>query len=155
MAEVVADSTSKLTDADLHAIAVYLKDVPGGKEAAVSPPGDSMMRAGEAIFADSCAGCHQADGTGVPGMFPPLVHDANAQSTDPSTVVRIILQGAQTVPTAPRPTPFTMPAFDWKLTDGEVAAVANYVRNSWGNTAPAVTPDQVHAIRSELAPPTN
>jgi mono/diheme cytochrome c family protein len=155
MAEVVADSTSKLTDADLHAIAVYLKDVPGGKEEAATPPGDSVMRAGEAIFADSCAGCHQADGTGVPGMFPPLVHDANAQSTDPSTVVRIILQGAQTVPTATRPTPFTMPAFDWKLTDGEVAAVANYVRNSWGNTAPAVTADQVHAIRSELAPPTN
>jgi mono/diheme cytochrome c family protein len=48
-----------------------------------------------------------------------------------------------------------MPAFDWKLTDGEVAAVASYVRNSWGNTAPAVTADQVHVTRSELAPPTN
>jgi mono/diheme cytochrome c family protein len=153
MAEVVADSTSKLPDADLRAIATYIKDADGGPDKAPPPlaQDDKMMVAGQAIYADSCAACHQADGKGVPGMFPPLAHDANAQQRDPTTVVRVILQGARTVATAARPTPVAMPAFDWKLTDQQVAAVANYVRNSWGNAAPPVPPDKVKGLRDTLS----
>ncbi len=43
-----------------------------------------------------------------------------------------------------------MPAFSWKLTNEQVAAVATYVRNSWGNSAPAVTSDQVKTLRDNL-----
>jgi mono/diheme cytochrome c family protein len=43
-----------------------------------------------------------------------------------------------------------MPAFNWKLTDAQVAAVATYVRNSWGNAAAAVTADQVQDLRGKL-----
>jgi mono/diheme cytochrome c family protein len=43
-----------------------------------------------------------------------------------------------------------MPAFGWKLDDTQVAAVATYVRNAWGNAAPAVTPGQVKDLRAEL-----
>jgi mono/diheme cytochrome c family protein len=151
MAEVVANSTSKLPEADLHAIAVYIKDMDGGP-AADKPVAadDPKMKAGQAIFADSCAGCHQADGSGVPRMFPPLAHNANVQQRDPTTVVRVILQGAQTVATDKRPTPFAMPAYDWKLNDDEVAAVATYVRNSWGNAAPPVDAGKVGDMRKSL-----
>ena len=73
--------------------------------------------AGKAIFADTCSACHQADGKGVPRMFPPLAHNANVQSADPTSVIRVILEGARTVATDARPTPSSMPAFGWKLDD--------------------------------------
>ncbi len=44
-----------------------------------------------------------------------------------------------------------MPAYNWKLKDDEVAAVATYVRNSWGNSAPAVSPDEVRSLKTRLA----
>ena len=152
MAEVVADSTSKLPDADLHAMATYIKDVNGGS----APPAksvaqdDKFMLAGKQIFADSCSACHQSDGKGVPRMFPPLEHNANVQQRDPTTVVRVILQGARTVATDKRPTPFAMPAFDWKLKDDQIAAVATYVRNAWGNSAPPVTAEQIQNLRQQV-----
>ena len=73
------------------------------------------MDAGKAIFADACSACHQADGKGVARMFPPLVHNANVQSADATSVIRVILEGARTVPTDARPTPSSMPSFGWKL----------------------------------------
>ena len=66
MAEVVTNSTSKLPKEDLHAIAVYLKDLDGGNATTASKPDKNVMTAGAAIFADSCSACHQADGNGVP-----------------------------------------------------------------------------------------
>jgi mono/diheme cytochrome c family protein len=150
MAEVVQDSTSKLPDSDLRAIATYIKGVDGGKTPTPSKPDSNVMAAGKAIFADSCSGCHQADGKGVPRMFPPLAHDANVQQRDPTTVIRVILEGARTAPTDKAPTPFAMPAYGWKLSDAQIAAVATYVRNSWGNSAPPVGPDKVKDLRGRL-----
>ena len=83
-------------------------------------------------------------------MFPPLAHNANVQQDNPTTVIRNILDGVQTVATDAKPTPFTMPAYDWKLSDQQVAAVASYVRNAWGNSASAVSADQVKALRRKL-----
>jgi len=153
MSEVVADSTSKLPEADLRAIATYIKDADGGPTTTPPPlpnEDDKVMAAGRAIYDDSCSACHQADGKGVPRMFPPLVHNANAQQHDPTTLIRILLQGTQTVATDKRPTPFAMPAFDWKLKDDQIAAVATFVRNAWGNSAPPVTPKQVANLRQQL-----
>lgn len=151
MAEVVEYSTSQMTESDLRAIAIYLKDVPDGKEEEeVETPAQAQMDAGKAVFVDSCAACHQTDGKGVPRMFPPLAGNPNVQQKDPTTILRVILDGMQTVTTASRPTPSTMPAFDWKLTDAEIAAVATYVRNAWDNSAPVVTSDKVSSLRNSL-----
>ena len=65
-------------------------------------------------------------------------------------MIRVILQGARSTPTAARPTPLSMPAFDWKLSDQQIAAVASYVRNSWGNGADEVSPDEVKDLRKKL-----
>lgn len=54
------------------------------------------------------------------------------------------------VPTNVRPTPSTMPAYDWKLSDQEVASVATFVRNQWGNLAPPVTADEVKPLREAV-----
>ena len=156
MSEVVQYSTSKLTDNDLHAIATYLKDLPGKQQGggnsdnAKAAADSNVANAGKEIFNDQCAECHGADGSGEPTYFPPLKGNANAQQADPTTVIRVILEGARTVPTKARPTPFSMPAFNWKLTDAQIAAVATYVRNSWGNAAPPVTAGQVAPLRKSL-----
>lgn len=148
MSEVVVNSTSKMSDADVRAIAVYLKDLPAGApEPAVSPPPAATMTDGENIYKGACIACHEADGSGAPRIYPPLPGNANLQSSDPSSTLRIILDGAQTVTTPRAPNTGSMPAYAAKLSDQQIADVATYIRNSWGNAAPAVGADQVAKAR--------
>jgi mono/diheme cytochrome c family protein len=148
MAEVVANSTSKMSDADVRAIAVYLKDLPAGKsDPFVTPPPQAEMEAGKAVYAHACVACHEADGSGAPRIYPPLPGNTNLQSVDPSSTLRIILDGAQTLTTPRAPNPGSMPAYAKQLSDQEIADVTNYIRNSWGNAAPLVTPAQVKKAR--------
>jgi mono/diheme cytochrome c family protein len=149
MAEVVVNSTSKMSDADVRAIAAYLKDLPAGApEPAASPPPQAEMTAGAAIYARACIACHEADGSGAPRIYPPLPGNANLQSADPSSALRVILDGAQTVTTARAPNAGSMPAYAGQLSDQQIADVTNYIRNSWGNAAPPVTPGEVRKART-------
>ena len=149
MAEVVVHSTSVMSDADVRAIAVYLKDLPAGKrEPAVSPPPPAQMADGAKLYAHACVACHETDGSGAPKIYPPLPGNANLQSADPSSTLRVILDGARTLTTPRAPNTGSMPAYANQFSDQEIADVANYVRNSWGNAAPAVTPAQVAKARS-------
>jgi mono/diheme cytochrome c family protein len=150
MAEVVVNSTSKMSDADVRAIAAYLKDLPPGvPEPVVSPPPQAIMTAGAAVYTHVCIACHEADGSGSPRIYPPLPGNANLQSINPSSILRIILDGAQTVTTPRAPNPGSMPDYGAKLTDQEIADVTTYIRNSWGNAAPVVTPGEVKKARRE------
>ena len=150
MAEVVANATSKMSDADVRAIAVYLKELPAGKsDPFVTPPPQAEMDAGKAVYAHACVACHEADGSGAPRIYPPLPGNANLQSVDPSSTLRIILDGAQTATTPRAPNPGSMPAYARQLSDQEIADVTNYIRNSWGNAAPLVTPAQVKKARMQ------
>jgi mono/diheme cytochrome c family protein len=147
MAEVVVNSTSKMSDSDVRAIAVYLKDLSAGPpEAEVLAPTEASMKAGSAIYAHACVACHEADGSGAPRIYPPLPGNALLQSADPSSTLRVMLDGAQTVTTPRAPNTGSMPAYS-KLSDQEIADVTNYIRNSWGNAAPVVTPEQVAKAR--------
>jgi mono/diheme cytochrome c family protein len=148
MAEVVVNSTSLMNDADIHAIAVYLKDLPAGApEPSVTPPPRANMVAGATMYSRLCIACHEADGEGAPRIYPPLPGNANLQSANPSSTIQIILDGAQTVTTPRAPNTGSMPAYVEQLTDQEIADVATYIRNSWGNAAPLVTPAQVKRSR--------
>jgi mono/diheme cytochrome c family protein len=150
MAEVVTYSTSLMSEADRIAIAVYLKSRVARPPSTRQLPEDGAMRRGAAIYSDVCASCHLDDGVGQPRFFPPLGGDAVVQQADPGSVARLILAGGR-IGTAPsRPSPLTMPSFAWKLTDQEVADVATYVRNSWGNEASAVRADDVREVRRKL-----
>jgi mono/diheme cytochrome c family protein len=86
------------------------------------------------------------DGSGAPRIYPPLPGNANLQSADPTSTLRIILDGAQTVTTPRAPNKGSMPGYP-KLSDQEIADVATYIRNAWGNAAPAVTLEQVAKAR--------
>jgi mono/diheme cytochrome c family protein len=150
MAEVVINSTSKMSDADIRAIAVYLKDLgAGAAEPDVATPPAAQMADGARIYKGACVACHEADGSGSPRIYPPLPGNANLQATDPSSTLRIILDGAQTLTTPRAPNTGSMPAYARKLTDQEIADVATYIRNAWGNAAPAVTPAEVAKARRQ------
>ena len=71
------------------------------------------------------------------------------QSTDPSSALRIVLDGAETLTTPRAPNGGSMPAYANQFSDQEIADVTTYIRNSWGNAAPAVTPAQVAKARRE------
>jgi mono/diheme cytochrome c family protein len=152
MAEVVVNSTSKMSDGDVKAIAVYLKSlsarVPEPQEPA---PTDAEMAAGKAVYAHNCVACHEADGSSSPRVYPPLDRNALLQSADPSSTLRIILDGAQTVTTPRAPNTGSMPAYAKDLSDQQVADVTNYIRNSFGNAAPAVTAEEVAKARKQRA----
>ena len=102
MSEVVVNSTSKMSDADVRAIAVYLKTLPAGApEPRSRPPPPAQMADGEKLYGGACIACHEADGSSAPRIYPPLPGNANLQSADPTCTLRVILDGAQTV-TTPR-----------------------------------------------------
>ena len=148
MSEVVVNSTSKMSDADIRAIAIYLKDLPAGAaEPQVTPPSPAQMAEGKKLYDGACVACHEANGSGSPRIYPPLPGNANLQSADASSTLRIILDGAQTVTTPRAPNKGSMPAYDAKMTDQEIADVTNYIRNAWGNSALTVTADQVARAR--------
>jgi mono/diheme cytochrome c family protein len=153
MSDVVVHSTSRMTDADLRAIAVYLKGLPAPNGESQKPVSgeDRMMRAGEAIYLDNCAACHTSAGTGIPQLFPALKGSPSVQSADPASLIRVVLRGAQSVATNPAPTGPAMPALGWKLSDDEVAAVVTYTRNSWGNAASPVSAGNVESARRQLS----
>jgi mono/diheme cytochrome c family protein len=153
MAEEITLSSSHMTDADLTAIATYLKDQPG--QTASQPPAvsasDPRMAAGGAIYVDECTACHGPDGKGVPYLFPSLAGSPNVRSADPASLIRVLIEGARSVATAGEPTDPGMPSFAWKLSDDQAAAVLTYIRNAWGASAPAVDPRQVEQARARAA----
>lgn len=155
MKDVVENSTSKMPDADLKAIAVYLKErgAAGTAAPAPLPATDPQMRIGEAIFVDTCSACHTRAGAGVEHVFPRLAGNVITEQDDPTTLVRIILTGARATSTSTFPTAPAMPSLGYRLTDSQVAAVVTYIRNSWGNTASAVTADTVKAVRDRVSDP--
>ena len=152
MAEAVDLSTSKMTDDDVKAIATYLKSIGGSSAQLVPVAGNSSdMAAGGAIYRDQCSACHGIDGKGSDRLFPSLAESSMARADDPSSVIRIMLRGARSVATDKEPTAPGMPSYGALLTDAQVAHVLTYIRNSWGNSAPAIAPGDVGKARSALA----
>jgi mono/diheme cytochrome c family protein len=152
MAKTVEHSTSRMTDADLLAIATYLKDsVPRNvTPIAALAAEDRRMVAGRAIYEDRCAACHSSSGAGIPTLFPHLAQAPLVQSTDPTSLIRVVLIGSRAGSTAAAPTAPAMPSFGWNLSDEQVADVLTYVRNAWGNAAQPVQGADVTKLRDQL-----
>lgn len=155
MAVVVEDSLQHLSDADLHAIAVYLRAQPIRRsptdtlQAKVSPPlAAALFKEGHQLYTQHCAACHQVNGTGVGDTFPPLAHNASIAAQPGTNAIRMVLLGATQPKTEGNPNPATMPPFAQTLNDRDVAAVVTYIRQAWGNRAPAVAPKDVARLRS-------
>jgi nitrite reductase (NO-forming) len=101
---------------------------------------------GKLVFMQTCAVCHQTNGQGLPQVFPPLA-GSDFLMADKARSIRIVLQG-MSGPIMVNGTKYdsVMPPIV-QLTDEQVANVLTYVRNSWGNSGEAVSPDEVRLER--------
>jgi len=148
MAEVVFSSTQHLNQKDLRAMAHYLKELPRQE----SPQADTKLanaesqQIGQSLYEDQCASCHGDKGEGR-GDYPPMAGNRTVIMHSSVNLVRIILSGGFAPTTEGNPRPYGMPPFGHTLSDPEVAAVATYVRNAWGNKAGAVMPLDVQKTR--------
>ena len=118
--------------------------------AAVAAPDADSMKRGQAVYSRTCIACHQPTGQGIPGAFPPLA-GSEWVAKDASIAVRNIVNGMQGPITVKGVTYNSMMPAVTTLSDKEIADVVTYVSNSWGNTGPTVTEDEVKAIKKKYA----
>ncbi len=144
MAETV-HSLSQLGDADLNAIAAYLKTTAPKQETKTltDPPG--LYQRGAQTYLSNCASCHGVHGEGMPRVIPALQGNIAVVAAEPQNVISVVLGG---LPAKGNYAP--MSAIGAGMSDAEVADVVNYVRQTWGNNAPAnATPAMVANLRRE------
>jgi mono/diheme cytochrome c family protein len=114
--------------------------------AQAGPPVEAPV-SGAQVYSNRCASCHQSDGQGVSGAFPPLVGTRWVENK--GQIIRILLHGMQGEVTVRGETyNGNMPAWGSSLSDQEIAAVITHVRQSWDNDYGEVTADEVAAVRS-------
>ena len=146
MKEVFA-ATRHLTPQDASAIATYLKGAEPSAERLDLSLFRSRIAEGEVVYTVHCGTCHLPDGKGDRILGVPLRNNAIVQAKDPASLINVILYGPD-LPAAPFTSGRTkMKPFGKRLSDEDVAAVASYLRSSFGNNASAVSPDQVREQR--------
>lgn len=145
MQEVVHNSTSKLTDPDLLAMATYLKSIPANSSLSEDRKKvDTSYLVGTKLYIDNCSGCHQSSGRGITGVIPPLAGNPVVMAEQPNDIIKVIIRGIQG-----RDGYIAMPGFASRLNDQEILEISNYVRSSWGNRAdPNTTKSLVEKIRA-------
>jgi nitrite reductase (NO-forming) len=113
---------------------------------------EQQIAAGAKLFAGTCSVCHQANGEGVPNVFPPLA-GSDFLMADKQRAIGIPLNGL-TGPVTVKGVTFnsTMPPMS-QLNDDEIANILTFVRNSWGNSGDAVTTEEVKAVRASTQRP--
>jgi mono/diheme cytochrome c family protein len=99
---------------------------------------------------DNCEGCHLKQGQGEPGAFPPLRQSSAVQARSADTLIGVILDGARIPATTAEPTGLAMQGFADHLDDAQIADLATYIRNAWGNRAEAVDAGHVEDVRKSL-----
>lgn len=115
------------------------------------PAATAAAETGQRIYGRTCITCHQANGQGQPGAFPPLVGSAFV-SGDKDRLIRIALNGLSG-PLVVNGQRFNgvMPGWKAQLNDAQVAAVLSYVRATFGSGADSVTVEEVREQRAALA----
>ncbi|MBJ2149799.1 cytochrome c [Paracoccus sp. IB05] len=178
MGLVVEHSLQYLTDADIIAMARFLKaldgqphdppemTVPRGPLARPAAQADARgeatarmltesspdMPLGARVFMDNCAQCHFVTGRGSPEIFPALQDNSLVLSDEITPLVSIILWGATVEGTAQRPMPLVMQGYEARLSDDDIAALTSFLREAWGNDAAPVSPEAVRDIRDDGPP---
>lgn len=156
MAEVVHYSTQYLQAPDALAIARYLTQLPptSAKVAtsSSSPPPATQASLGARLYEAQCAQCHGKQGEGLADAYPALAGNRAVQMTPSHNLVLTVLQGGYGPSTQGRPQPHGMPPFMLTLSNAELAAVLSYIRNAWGNHAPALSEFDINKFRNLQAP---
>ena len=151
MAEVVMRSTQYMALSDLNDMALYLQSLSKRQDVndaskLMEPAASTQavhLNQGEKIYADHCAQCHGEQGQGVRGMYVAMAGNRAVTMAKPVNLIRVVVEGGFAPATAANPRPFGMPPFRQTLDDAQIAAVLSYIRQAWGNHAPAVSPLEV------------
>ncbi|QDH16774.1 c-type cytochrome [Swingsia samuiensis] len=162
MTPAIVHGTQYLTNADLHAIAKYLKslspvdknETPWTYDVKVTKKlhtADLSPR-GAQIYINRCAACHRTDGAGYPDVFPPLAGNPVVMVADPASLVHIIQSGATLPSMKTAPSAITMPSFASQLSDQDIADVTTFIRQSWGNNAKAISAKTVSKLKKDMPP---
>ncbi len=165
MAEAIDHSFQYMTDADLRAMAVYLKSVPPIAEDGVKKPVDSWGRAhadfasvrgkpwpenpdelnGPQLFDAYCAACHQASGQGTfDRQMPALYQNTATGRLQTNNLVMVILEGIHRVSQGYE---VRMPGFAHELSDQQIATLSNYLMQAYGNPDGQTSAEQVANLR--------
>jgi mono/diheme cytochrome c family protein len=152
MHPVIMLSTKNLSADDLKAVATYLLGdsppapipLPAIEPADVGAASDG---AGRLSYVALCAGCHGLEGNGVPHTVVAMRNNSTVRLTDPRNLIVAMLDGIGAENFPHRESMQAMPGFSDKLSDGEAAALANYLRVTWGGQKGDVTAAAVRALR--------
>lgn len=113
-----------------------------------TPAVQKSLADGKKIYKKYCLTCHQADGSGVPNMTPPLIQTSFVTG-DKEKIINIVLNGLKNVDIDDQTYNNAMPALGSVLKDQEIADVLTYIRNSFGNKESSVTLADVKAARNK------
>ena len=161
MIDVVNNSTPYLSDGDINAIAVYLKSLPARfaeQPVTYDDATTAALRSGHAsqpgatIYNGSCANCHGFDAKGFGAYIPVLAGNPVVLDDDPSSLINLVLNGSTPLVVRGSPDPYRMPQFRQQYSDQEIADVVTFIRNGWGNQAPAITAAEVGTLRKTTDP---
>lgn len=113
---------------------------------------EAQINAGKNLFGGTCSTCHQANGEGLPGVFPPLAK-SDFMMADKNRAIEIVLNG-KSGPVTVNGKEFNsvMPPMS-QLNNDEIANILTYVRNSWGNSGDAVTAEEVAKVKEATTRP--
>lgn len=144
---LLVTACAKTTDSSASA-----STAPAASPAAMATQGGTMATNGAAasdgarVFQTNCSSCHQAQGEGVPGTFPPLAGNAVVVG-DATKVIHIVKYGLNgKLSVKGQAYNGMMPAWGQQLSNADIASVVTFVRSAWGNKASAVTEAQVKAV---------
>ncbi|ANG98737.1 cytochrome C [Brucella pseudogrignonensis] len=173
MALVVEHSLQKLPDEDNLAIAAFLKGIDGAKvevpstfadlgpivlpDAPADDAGEATatmltnasptMPLGARLYLDNCSACHFVTGKGAPEIFPELQGNSMVTSSEIVPLLSVILDGTSIPSTEKRPAHLVMQGYRDRLNDEDVAALASFVRQAWGNNASSINAADVAKVR--------
>jgi mono/diheme cytochrome c family protein len=161
MIDVINNSTPYLSDSDLNAIASYLKSLPATATQQPVAYNDTTTAAlhsghptqpGATIYTGTCANCHGFDGKGFGPYTPALANNPVVLDDDPSSLINLVLNGSNPLVVKGTPDAYRMPQFRQQYSDQDIADVVTFIRNGWGNQAPAVTAAEVAKLRKTTDP---
>ena len=145
MNEVILNSSRHLSDADVDAMAVYLKSLPAKQANSKATASNKVLGMGRTLYNLHCGTCHLPTGLGDVESAPRLAGGSLVvQASNPASLINVILDGPE-MPDPALATRWRKPMEDFRylLDDQEIAALASYLRNTWGNTGGEVTANQV------------
>jgi alcohol dehydrogenase (quinone), cytochrome c subunit len=102
---------------------------------------------GATTYTGTCANCHGLDGKGFGPYTPALSGNPVVLDNDPSSLINLVLNGSNPLVVRGTPDPYRMPQFRMQYSDREIADVVTFIRNGWGNQAPAVGAEDVAKLR--------